>query len=428
MHWRLATDVGLTLALSTIALVSPGCSDSPSAFTAPDPRFTSIKRAVAQVVLAPGSASLPAGGQQQFTATAYNSNGGAVSTQIFYSATGGTITSSGVYTAGGTAGTYQVIARAKGSTAGDTAAVVVTSGNTSPAPTVGSVSVAPSSSSLSGVGTTVQLTAQAYDGSGNLLSGQSFSWTSSNTIVATVSGSGLVTAAGSGSATITATDGTVPGTATVSVTVPSSTSTHSYSTNFPRTENPISEGGVWINGGVVGLDWSNVATVTGLAYGLQSGASYTDATALLTGTWGPTQTVTATVYSANPSAACYPEVEMRLRSSLSAHVNNGYEISFSAAPTQPYLIIVRWNGALGDFTYLLNATGPQYTIQTGDVVSASIQGNMLSAYRNGVLVGQATDSTYTGGNPGMGFNLENAPAGCSGTNQSYGYSSFSAHD
>ena len=32
----------------------------------------------------------------------------------------------------------------------------------------------------------------------------------------------------------------------------------SYSTTFPLTENPISEGGSWTNGGATGLGWANV--------------------------------------------------------------------------------------------------------------------------------------------------------------------------
>jgi hypothetical protein len=35
---------------------------------------------------------------------------------------------------------------------------------------------------------------------------------------------------------------------------------------------------------------------------------------------------------------------------------------------------------------------------------------------------------YTTGTPGMGFNLENAPAGCSGTNGDYGFTSYTATD
>ena len=35
---------------------------------------------------------------------------------------------------------------------------------------------------------------------------------------------------------------------------------NTYSTSFGLTENPISEGGVWINGAVTGVDWNNVQT------------------------------------------------------------------------------------------------------------------------------------------------------------------------
>ena len=57
-----------------------------------------------------------------------------------------------------------------------------------------------------------------------------------------------------------------------------------YSTNFAGTENPISEGGRWINGGVAGLDWANVRTTPGLAFGTQTGLiEYNDAAALLSG-------------------------------------------------------------------------------------------------------------------------------------------------
>ncbi len=145
-----------------------------------------------------------------------------------------------------------------------------------------------------------------------------------------------------------------------------------YSTTFPLTENPISDGGQWINGGTVGLDWTNVSTTPGRAIGHQVGASYTDATALLTGAWSPDQRVTATVFAAGAlNEECYSEVEMRLRSSISAHSNRGYEVGFKVSQSSvAYLIIVRWNGALGDFTYLANLHAAQYGVKNGDVVSA----------------------------------------------------------
>ena len=159
----------------------------------------------------------------------------------------------------------------------------------------------------------------------------------------------------------------------------------SYSTAFPLTENPISEGGNWINGQTDGLDWHDMSTTPGLAIGHQSGTSYTDGTALLTGSWGPNQTVEAVVHAVNPKDSCYQEVELRLRSTLTPHSCTGYEISFKATKTSgAYLIIVRWNGPLGDFTYLVNTTGAQYGVTEGDVVKATIVGNVITAYLNGV--------------------------------------------
>jgi hypothetical protein len=202
----------------------------------------------------------------------------------------------------------------------------------------------------------------------------------------------------------------------------------SYATSFPLTENPISEGGRWING-TVGLDWTHVSTTPGLAIGHQVGASYTDATALLTGTWGPDQAATATVYTVNQNDGCFQEVELRLRSALAPHVSTGYEIGFKASQTtSAYLNIVRWNGPLGDFTYLFKQSGAQYGITTGDVVSATVVGNVITAYKNGMQMAQVTDATYASGTPGMGFNLKNAPAGCAGTNGDYGFTSYSATD
>jgi hypothetical protein len=204
---------------------------------------------------------------------------------------------------------------------------------------------------------------------------------------------------------------------------------HSYTTNFPLTENPISEGGNWVNGGTPGIDWTNVSTASGLAIGHQVGVSYSDATALLTGAWAPDQTAMAVVYSTNQNDACYQEVELRLRSSVSSHSCKGYEINFKASKTSnAYLQIVRWNGALGDFSYIVSRSGAQYGVKTGDTVKASIVGNVITAYINGVQMLQATDTVYKSGNPGIGFNLENKPSGCSGTNGTYGFTWFKATD
>jgi hypothetical protein len=207
---------------------------------------------------------------------------------------------------------------------------------------------------------------------------------------------------------------------------PTGAASHNYTTNFPNTENPISEGNNWTNGKAVGLDWADVATIPGLAYGTESGSGgYDDSTAILNGTWGPDQTVEATVHSVHQTEKLYEEVEIRLRSAITAHKNTGYEINFRCLKTgAAYTQIVRWNGPLGNFTYVASKNGAQYGVTEGDVVKATIVGNVITVYINGNQVLQATDGTYSDGNPGMGFYLQSG----SGVNQDYGFSKFTASD
>ena len=86
--------------------------------------------------------------------------------------------------------------------------------------TVASVVVTSSTATLESLGETVQLTASAKDASGNTISGKTFTWSSSDPSIATVSSSGLVTAVANGGATITATTNGVSGTAMVVVDQP----------------------------------------------------------------------------------------------------------------------------------------------------------------------------------------------------------------
>ena len=88
-------------------------------------------------------------------------------------------------------------------------------------PVVSSVVINVSEVTLTSLGDTVTLTAQASDASGNTVSGKTFTWASSNAEVATVSSTGLVTAVSNGSVTITATTNGVSGMATVVVGVDS---------------------------------------------------------------------------------------------------------------------------------------------------------------------------------------------------------------
>ena len=193
-----------------------------------------------------------------------------------------------------------------------------------------------------------------------------------------------------------------------------------YTTNFPLTENPISENGNWINGAATGLEWQNVQTTSGFAFGTQSGnaGGYDDSTAVVSGSWGSNQTAQATADC--PTHSGGQELELRLRTSITPNSITGYELNFSCGSEQ-YNQIVRWNGPLNNFTQL--SAGTATTISTGDVVKATIVGSTITVYINNVQVDQTTDSTYSSGSPGIGFWRDGG-----GSNANFGFSSFSATD
>jgi hypothetical protein len=215
---------------------------------------------------------------------------------------------------------------------------------------------------------------------------------------------------------------------------PARAGTHGpYSTNFSRVENPISEGGLWLNGQTDGLDWTNVRTTTGFAFGTEIGGNrpdpqkYDDSTALLKGTWGPNQTVQATVRSRNPNqdGKVWEEVELRLRSAISPHSCTGYEVMFRCSKIpKAYCNIARWEGPLGKFTMLKEMGGAEYGVKDGDVVKASMIGKTLTVYINGVQKVQLSDDKFAHGNPGIGYFLD----GATGLIGDYGFSSFMATD
>jgi len=203
-----------------------------------------------------------------------------------------------------------------------------------------------------------------------------------------------------------------------------------YATHFPLTENPISEHGNWT---VSGGDFANVQTTQGLASGTQTGTKsapgkYDDSTALLTGYWGADQFVQIVVhYTGAPMDADYDEVEIRLRSAISAKSNTGYEINCRVGPPgmKGYIQVGKINGPIGDFPASFDAEeGIEYACHDGDVITGTIVGTTLRAYINGRQVLQARDSTYSTGAPGIGFFHEKTQA----QNSDFGISSMIATD
>ena len=204
----------------------------------------------------------------------------------------------------------------------------------------------------------------------------------------------------------------------------------SYRTRFERDENPISEGGKWLNGKKDGIDWADVITKDGEAYGsvtrmavsekrpeqatLGAGGAegslpegdYDDPTAVLTGDWGRNQHVKARVFSRKPTNEYFQEVEIRLRSTIKPNWCSGYEVFWRCLKTdEGYAEIVRWNGKVGDFTSLKKLIGAEFGVQDGDEVEASIVGNHIRGVVNGREVISATDDVYPSGAPGIGFNF-----------------------
>lgn len=171
--------------------------------------------APAQVVVALSTAELSVGQSAHASATALTEDGNII--------TGRTVTwssdDSSVATVdndglvqGAAAGSTRIVATIGGVTGA--AAVHIIAGP--PTPTVASVSVALTRTFVS-PGETAEATVTARDAMGNVVAGQPVAWTSSNPRVATVSGSGVVTAGSPGTASITATVGGVSGQATIAV-------------------------------------------------------------------------------------------------------------------------------------------------------------------------------------------------------------------
>ncbi len=155
--------------------------------------------------------SLVIGDQTTASATARDANGTVLSgRQMNWSSNNfavATVEATGVVHAIA-AGTADISATSEGRTGAATVTVTL-----SPVATV-TVSLA---SSTIAIGATTQATVRLANANGTVLTGRAVVWSSSNTAVATVSSSGLVTAFSNGSADIIATSEGISGSATVTV-------------------------------------------------------------------------------------------------------------------------------------------------------------------------------------------------------------------
>jgi len=146
---------------------------------------------------------------------------------------------------------------------------------------------------------------------------------------------------------------------------------------------------------------------------------YNDDIAVLNTVFAANQYAQGTVFRApGYSPGVSHEIELLLHFQITASSARGYEVLWSQ---EGYMAIVRWNGPLGNYTPLVDGLyiGPAVD---GDVLRAEIVNNVIRVYKNGGLVATGpTDTTWTDGQPGIGF--WPTPGA---TLQSYGWRSFAA--
>lgn len=197
---------------ATITATSEGKSGSQSlSVTAPAPN------PVASVTVSPANPSGQAGTTVQLSATTRDANNavltGRAVTWASSNAGIATVSAAGLVSAIA-AGTATITATSEGQSGAASLTV-----SAAPPVAVASVTVSLANSSRN-PGQTTQATATTRDANNNILSGRVVTWGSSNTAVATVSSSGVVTAIVAGTAQITATSEGKSGSATFTVDAP----------------------------------------------------------------------------------------------------------------------------------------------------------------------------------------------------------------
>jgi hypothetical protein len=215
-------------------------------------------------------------------------------------------------------------------------------------------------------------------------------------------------------------------------------SVSSFSTTFPATENPISEGGAWKNGLADGLDWSNVATgllsdsSTHGAYGTQvphGSPPYDDSLACLTG-FPANHWCQGTIYN-DGAITGLPEVELLLRCNPTGHSWPQYEIDIIS---DVRIVIVQWLGPLNSFSIESGNITTNVSVANGAVWYAEIVGNIITVKCNTVTVYTGNITTFANapiasGNPGIGFfadTLNSSPNQNTQANRHFNWKSFSA--
>lgn len=198
-----------------------------------------------------------------------------------------------------------------------------------------------------------------------------------------------------------------------------------FTTTFPLTENPISEGGKWLNGKTDGVGWQDFKTLNSLACAGAASSTlnppYDDAVAQLKTSaiaLPANHYISGVVKLASGySPAGTHELGLFVRMTITANSVTGYEAYLGRGGAHT---LVRWNGALNDFTPLAggNISTPSVPAD-GDIVKLEASGSTINFYQNGILRTQFTDTTFTTGQTGLQSYMVSG-----GTPESYGYDSI----
>jgi hypothetical protein len=187
-------------------------------------------------------------------------------------------------------------------------------------------------------------------------------------------------------------------------------------TNFPATENPISQGSIWTPGSTFSAGAATKTNIqtAGKAYSTMvsfDGTNFDDSLACLSG-FGANHEVTCTIANSGGFSGFSLELEILLRSDITAAHVFQYEVDcvFGALGID----LVRWDMTIAspNSNTNLRARIPNETpFNNGDQVYASIVGTLITvkyrtppaAFATLFTYDTVSDATkYSSGNPGIG--------------------------
>ncbi len=225
---------------------------------------------VASVTVTLNTATINTGGAATATAVLRDANNNVLTGRTVTWNSSNTAVATVNTSTGAVTGVAPGTANIRATSEGITGQAAITVSAPAPAP-VSSIVVTLSATSIQ-VGQTSNASAVLRDALGNVLTGRSIAWSSSNTTIATVSASGVVTGGAAGSASIRATSEGVTGSANVSITAPppppppgSLVFASDWSTATGNSANALNDGGQW-NDSHTGTTRLSIIPAAGLGF------------------------------------------------------------------------------------------------------------------------------------------------------------------